>query len=399
MAGISHLTELYTKKGKDFIENLFSNELIVTEKADGSAFLFQRDEEGNKFFKRDDRQPISKLDRTLMRFYEKPIDYITKVSENKKFPTDYRFGFEYFQNTNPVSIVYDRLPKNNLVLTHIKKMDKNGKLVSIIDDEKELKKWAKIFEVEEIYVIFEGKLNSKQKQDIVEFLETPFDNLVKKFETTSFTRYIISILNPSLKNTALSYGIENPIEGLIFKFKNTEFLSKLVDPVFTNAAKIKAKERIERTDGNDQYAILMNSFISWFEDANRIKEITIVGDDEEERYIDTIFKLTTNYIYQNSIFLKDIEIEVPEFAKQEDFRLNKQMIKNTDILKFIKSNEQYEPIYRIFLSGFKQLRVRKTNLIDDNLKNRINKIVVQLNNTSKSINEGFLSFNEWRKNK
>lgn len=396
MAGIIHLSDIYSKKGKEFLENLFSSSLVVTEKADGSAIFFQKTDNELLFFKRDDRKPLSRLDRTLMKFYEKPISYLSKFS-NEKMPSNYRFGFEYFQNTQPVSIAYERLPKNNLVLTHIKIVDVSGKTINVIDDEKELSKWAKIFDVEGPYIIFNGKLDNKQKDSIYDFLNTPFDELVRRFRTDSFTRYIVSILNPSLKNTALSYGIENPIEGLVFKFKNADFLAKVVDPVFTDAAKTKAKERIERTENNDQYAIIMSSFISWLNSNNLVNNIVVDGSDKDEKYIDLVTKLTVYYINDNTKFLSGVEIEVPDFAKQDEFRLNLDMINNKDINKFIRANQNYEPIFRMFLSGFKQLRVKKTNLIDDNLKRNINAVVTLLNNRVQTINENFLSFDEWLK--
>ena len=48
MAGISHLYDLYNKKGKDFIDNLFNTYVTVNEKMDGSAFIFERDTMVNK---------------------------------------------------------------------------------------------------------------------------------------------------------------------------------------------------------------------------------------------------------------------------------------------------------------------------------------------------------------
>ena len=40
MAGIKYLSDIYEKKGKAFIENLFNKTVIVTENLDGSAFSF-----------------------------------------------------------------------------------------------------------------------------------------------------------------------------------------------------------------------------------------------------------------------------------------------------------------------------------------------------------------------
>ena len=69
MAGINHLYDIYNKKGSDFVSQLFSQFVTINEKMDGSAFSFERDKEtGNfKFYRRDQRNPITLVDRTLMK--------------------------------------------------------------------------------------------------------------------------------------------------------------------------------------------------------------------------------------------------------------------------------------------------------------------------------------------
>ena len=69
MSGIKYLADIYEKKGKDFIEKLFSQELSVTENLDGSSFSFEKDFTGDNisFYKKDQENPITKVDRILMR--------------------------------------------------------------------------------------------------------------------------------------------------------------------------------------------------------------------------------------------------------------------------------------------------------------------------------------------
>jgi hypothetical protein len=116
MAGINHLYDLYNKKGADFIQSLFSQYVTINEKMDGSAFSFERDSDTGKFnfYRRDQRNPITLVDRTLMKYYEKPIQYIESLPPSilEKIPRGWRFGLEYFADTKPVEIVYDRIPKN-----------------------------------------------------------------------------------------------------------------------------------------------------------------------------------------------------------------------------------------------------------------------------------------------
>jgi hypothetical protein len=399
MAGLKHLSDIYSKKGKDFLNDLFNKKLVVSEKPDGSILSMQDNGDGPLFYKRDDRQAISKLDRTIISLYEPPIAYLTKVANRVNLPKDLRFGFEYFQNTNPVSIAYDKLPKNGLVLTHMKQVNDAGKVTKFIDDPTILKKWAKKVGVEEPFIIFDGKLSKEQKEKLVEFLETPFEDLVTRFNTSSFTRYIVSILDPSLKNTALNNTLDTAIEGLVFKFNDGEVLAKVVDPVFTQAAKDKAKDRASGKNSSDEFGLILNSFIDWVESNNMLGSVLVDGDTEEEKYIELMTQLTKQYISKNKAFLDGVKIEKPEFAKAADFKLNTNMIRNKEVVDFIKKNPANEDLFKMLLSGFRKIRVRNTNVIDDNLKTSINRLVNNIRTLINTTNEGFLSFKEWKASK
>jgi len=63
MSGITHLYDLYNKKGKEFVDKLLNSYVTVNEKMDGSAFIFERDIDSGKFnfYKRDQRNPIKRV--------------------------------------------------------------------------------------------------------------------------------------------------------------------------------------------------------------------------------------------------------------------------------------------------------------------------------------------------
>jgi hypothetical protein len=158
-----------------------------------------------------------------------------------KLPVGFKFGFRYFHNTKPANIVYDKIPLNGLVLTDIK--NPSGK---IIDDVSILNGISDLLRVEKPPVIWYGKLDKSQKTRILEYLRTPEDELVKRFKTDSFTKYIISILNPEIEATALKNDIEKPIDSIIFKFISDDtsevFHSKVIDPVITQINRSNEEE-------------------------------------------------------------------------------------------------------------------------------------------------------------
>ncbi len=254
MSGISHLYDIYAKKGNDFISDLFNKYVTVNEKMDGSAFCFERDGETGefKFYKRDQRNPITLVDRTLMKYYEKPINYIESLPPHiiENIPRGFRFGMEYFSSTKPVEIAYDRIPDNNLILSYVHKIE-NGKIKATIQKKEELDNWADLLGVERPPIIFQGYLSDEQKKKILEFVNTPFSDLVEEFKTKSFVTFIIGVLNPEIKKTTLNYDLEKAIEGVVFRFGSGEndsdtVIAKMVDPVFTDMAKAKYAEKKER---------------------------------------------------------------------------------------------------------------------------------------------------------
>ena len=398
MAGLQHLIDIYQNKDKEFIDLLFNKTLVVSEKPNGSFFSLQQSENGKiNFYKRNDRQPITTLDRTIISLYEPPIEYIEKKVANKELPKNIRFGFEYFQNTKPFSISYDRLPKNGLVLTHMKELDDNNKVIKFIDDTEILSKWAKYFAVEEPFVIFKGNLSKHQKDLIEDFLSTPFNDLVHKFKTTSFTKYIISILNPKMKKTALNNTLSKPIEGLVFKFNDGEYLAKLVDPLFMQIAREQSVARKKKKGSSDDFGLIIYTFINWIEEYDILKDFISNGETTEDKYVDLMTRITKRFIDDNRIFLTGVNIKKLDFAKAPEFSINTKMIKNKEVVEFIENNSEFEEIFKILLSGFRKTRKRKTNTIDNNVMRQINSVVTRIQMITSKTNEEFLSFSDFRK--
>ena len=94
-----------------------------------------------------------------------------------------------------------------------------------------------------------------------------------------------------------------------------------------------------------------------------------------------------------------VKIEKPEFAKADEFKLNTKMIKNKEVVDFIKRNPDNEDLFKMLLSGFRKIRVRNTNVIDDKLKTSINRLVNNIRTLITTTNEVFLSFKEWKASK
>ena len=382
MSGISHLYDIYNKKGKDFINNLFNSYVTVNEKMDGSAFVFDRDLETGRFnfYKRDQRNPITLVDRTLMKYYEIPIQYIESLPPHiiKDLPRGWKFGLEYFANIKPVEIAYDRLPKNNLILSYVHTKSENGKPSSTIQDKEKLDTWADLLGVERPPIVFQGCLSEEQKDKILDFLRTPFEELVSEYKTRSFVRYIIGVLNPEAQASALSNDLDKPIEGIVFRFgeedsESEPVLSKMVDPVFTEMAKEKSKKKIEEKP-SDFLGITILDVMNFILERG-VDSFGVSGNTDDERYISFISDVFSKFLEEYGYKYKGADFQEPDYLKKDEFRLNKPLIKDKRVLSYLEADDSYESLFKLILNSFRKIKKRAGGIITAGIIDQFNLLV------------------------
>jgi hypothetical protein len=400
---------MYNKKGADFINQLFNQFVTINEKMDGSAFSFERDRESGKFrfYRRDQRNPITLVDRTLMKYYEKPIQYIESLPPHilERIPRGWRFGLEYFANKAPVEIVYDRIPKNNLILSYVHQMGDGGKIKKTVQDKEKLDDWADLLGVEKPPIIFQGRLSEDQKSDLMEFMETPFKELVEKFRTNSFVRFIIKTLNPELTKTALNDDLDKDVEGVVFRFgepdkESDTVLAKMVDPVFTEMAKQKAQNRKTKKPSDFLGITIMDVMNFILEEG--IDSFDVQGESDDERYISFMSDVFVKFLDRYSKKYAGTDFEEPEYLKRDDFRLNMDMVRDSRVLKLVKQDESFESLFKLMLNSFRKIKTRAGGIITVGMMDQLNSLIKDIKEYIKKpkskVNEShFFSFDEFRR--
>ena len=410
MSGINHLYDLYNKKGKEFVDQLFNTYVTVNEKMDGSAFTFERDKETGKFkfYRRDQRNPITLVDRTLMKYYEKPIQYIESLPPHilEQIPRGWRFGLEYFANTKPVEITYDRIPKNHLLLSYVHEYGDDGKIKKTIQDKGELDNWADLLGVDRAPIIFQGYLTDDQKDKITDFLRTPFEGLVQKFKTQSFVRYIISTLNPKLTKTALNDDLDKDVEGIVFRFgepskENEPVLAKMVDPVFTQMAKDKSMKQREDKP-SDFLGIALMDVMNFILERG-LDDFRVDGDSEDERYISFMSDVFAKFLDKYSDKYRGADFEEPEYLKREEFRLNKDLVDDRRVLKYVNDDESFESLFKLMLNSFRKIKSRASGIVTKGMMEQMNLLIRDIKDYIEKPRKGklnessFPSFLDFRK--
>jgi hypothetical protein len=389
MAGINHIQEIYEKRGEDFLNNLLNNYVIISEKVDGTFFGVKKSKDDKfHYFKKSGE--ISYVDRVLMKYYNQAISYFESLDPQKRerIPSNFYFGFEYITRSDTPSKKYDRLPKNNLILSYIHKLDDSGKIVSTLQNKEQLDRWADFLQVEKPPIIFEGKLNDEQRTSILDFIHSPSNELANKFKTTSFTKYIISILNEELTSSFLKNDLDGNIDGIIFRFYDETdendpkiFLAKLVDPIFNNREKT-SDSPIENKSQDYIWLIvidLMNQFEMY--NLDELRDMIKSGSNFEEKYILLINSIFKDFISEYSGKYEGLQLEIPEYLKREEFQLDKSLILDPEVIKLINYNETYTEIYKILLTFFRKIRKRSgAGFFDSELLTQLNLIVAKIKN-------------------
>lgn len=388
---MEHFYKALSKKEQTFLDDLFNSYVTITEKIDGNAFSAEWSGDEWIFYKRNAKNPINVLDRTMMKTYEPLIDFFEEkpTSVTSKLQAGLRFEMEHVSTLKPNLIGYDRLPQNNLIL-HSVSLYNNGKLQNKIEDTKELQKYAKILDVSPVPIIFQGKLNSKQIEELETFLKTPREDLVERFKTESFTRYIFSVLDPKQTKTYLQDNLDSSIEGIVFYFNDKVFLAKLVDPTFEETVLDKKSNNAAMDESEELRNLFLTDFFGFVLDSN-LSKYSKIKSKNFKAYIEIVSDLFVEFCKKydvkkySGIFDKQIDV-----FKGGEFDINPRFL-DDDIKKIINKNKDLETCFKIALSGLRYNKKRFSK--DDHPLNKeaINAISLYVNE-SKLLLESFSEY-------
>jgi hypothetical protein len=398
---MKELARIYKELGQDFVNDLFKDYLVVTEKLSGSAFSFEKAGSSLKFFKSNDK-PINLVDRTLMVYYEKPINYIKDSTDSfmDSIPGNWRFCFQYFVHNEPGVIRYDKLPKNNLVLTHILVKNPNGKVTKIIEDPRVIEDWSNALGVTPLLPIFKGYLTDEQKESIKKFIKTPIEDQLEIFKTSSFAEYLIKVLNPKLNSTILQDDLSKPIESIIFKFYKTggtQIISaKLIDPYTANL--LKHREPIDpKKAPADVNEILLLDILAFIEERGlRSNELLTASPDE--RYLELVSSIFNDYVVRRGKGISDLGIERADFAKGDEFKLNVDLIPSQATQATLKQNEKMQDLFKIMLGSLRKKRNpdKPGNVLTPSVIEDFNALVSKIEDAiNKPVDDKFKTFSDY----
>jgi hypothetical protein len=352
-----------------FIELISNEEIIIYEDVQGSKIWINY-VNGNWLIrpKNINQNPINLVDLAMQKYYKYAWAYLLSLPDEVTDllrPNMY-FCFEYFPDEQPAHIKYERIPKNNLILTTICKY---GKKYSY--DIEELKIYADLFGVETLPIIYNGKLSDKQLKAITYFLNTSEQDTKLFLKNTNFTEFFYKLLNPFAKNSFLKKdSFQQNLEKIIIRFikSNKESTLEILNPIY-NKMQLKVD-----SEYSDVYSILLFNFMQWLLSID-IDELDISGTTREVIYINLISKLFNMYIQKYEINIIDFIFTVPEFFNSDKFRINQALIKNETTLDYINKHSKIEYVFKIILSNFQRKHKKEIGIINNIALDHLNTLV------------------------
>ena len=369
---MSKLVTLNGSNDQELLSSIFDNEIVVFEDIQGSKIWVNWN--GKEFAikpKSMSSEKLNLVDLAIQNYYNPAIKFFESLDIRVKslLNKNWYFGFEYFPDNQPANIEYSRVPKNNLVLTAL---NKSGKYDFSIE---ELDEYARLFDVDMLPIVFQGKLNERMIEAIKYFINTSEDDLEYIFGEKSFAFFFYKILNPSSQNSFLmdEEDYQNNLEKLIVRTIKGDLSFEILNPLYKRISDNNSTEFVEI------YTLILVNFLNFCQSFN-LDEIKLKGSKRDEIYIYLISKLFNVYISEVKQDLLDFDFTVPEFFDKEKFKINTELISNKLTKDYIKESDKLEYIFKVILGSFSKKRKKPIGIFTDNTVILFNVFVTDINN-------------------
>lgn len=352
----------------EFIDKIKDKELLIYEDIQGSQIYVKYN--GKEFIikpKSIKNDNLNFIDLTVQKFYNQAFiffnslpNYITEILNH-----NWWFVFEYFPDTQPANIEYKRKPKNSLILTCILKGSKH------VYNYDELIEFSKLFNVDTLPVVFKGKLNNKQLEIINLYLNTSEKDLKYVFGEENFAKFFYSILNPNIDNSFLMNNKEfnDNIEKLTIKIDgDNKYSFEILNPIHKKLSLNNNTEYVEI------YSLIIINFLEYIQTQN-IDNIKLTKITKDNLYIELISKLFNNYIEEVKEDILDWNFHIPDFFKENKFKINIELLDNDKTIDFIKTDPKIEYVFKTILGTYYKKRKKPVGLFTNKTVDLFNKTI------------------------
>lgn len=297
-----NLQQIYNSEGFNKIYKLLSNEVSIFEKRMETLLFIKFIGKGDFVILKKNKKPITKIDKILNPIYKQVEDHFSTVRYLKRFKN---FIFKIGASEKGIRLQYVK--------------DQNG---DIHYQSEVLKEYAKLLKIKPLAYVYEGILNAKQKNHLIE------NHIEKK-----------SILSGVIKVD----GSQN-----FYNFGNY------------------SRESIPK----DINVIIVTDFIKFF----KKNEFSVIFDteDKSDRYIKLMTQYFIEYYKANSHKFANIHFDAPNYT------INSELIENSQLLEIFEKDNDAILIYKVLLGSFAK-KMHSRGLYNEIDINNINEVINKIN--------------------
>lgn len=366
---MSKLLTLNSIEDSSIIDDILNDELIIIEDIQGSKIWVNWN--GSEFqirTKSVNGERINLVDLAMQNYYNPVFNYFSALDNRVKSLLNKKwwFCFEFFPDEQPANITYSRTPKNGLVITSIYKQGKYGFNID------EILEYARLFEVDYIPIVYQGKLTETMKEAILYFLNTSEEDLEFVFGDKSFSYFFYKILNPKTSNSFLMDGEFQPnLQKLLIRSKTRDISFELLNPLYKRANDSNTTEFVEI------YTLILINFLNFCQSIN-LEDIKIKGETFDEMYIFLMSKIFNIYMNEVKEDIENFDFVVPNFFDKDKFKINTELIKNKTTKEYISEHPKFEYIFKVILGSFSKKKKKPIGIFSENTVTLFNKFVDEI---------------------
>lgn len=372
------LLRLNDIENRRLLDKLAENDILVYEDVQGhTIFVNWNGKEWSIKAKSLSNQCITLVDLAMQKVYGKAYEYLQTLDSRvtSLLNKDHWYCFEYFYDEQPANIKYDRMPKNNLILTCIVKI---GKTTKYTFDINELREYANLLDCDTLPILFEGRINSNQIKLIEHFLNTSASDLEFVFDETNFAQFFYQILNPNADNSFLmkTNSFQDNLEKIIIRFTedDDETSMAILNPLYKKISDTNTTEHAEL------YSLILLNFLEYCQLVDLTK-LNLKGTNRSELYLDAVCKLFNMYAKKLEPEIESLDIVVPVFFKEDKFKINTGLIDNKITKNYIAISFKFEYIFKTILGSFSKKKKKPIGVFSESTLIYFNDFVELLNKT------------------
>jgi hypothetical protein len=356
---------------EEFINILKNNELFIYEEVEGSSIFVKWD--GTHFVIKPKSLKMDELnfiDLTVQKFYNQAYIYLHSLPNfvTDLVNTNWWFCFEYFPDNQPANVTYNRVPKNNLILNCIIKGSKWEY------DYNELVEYSNLFGVDMLPIVYKGKLSQKQLEVIDLYLNTSEEDIKYLFDNDNFAYFFYKILNPKIDNSFLMNkdNFNDNLEKIIIKIDGkSKYSFEILNPLYQKMNLINSTEYVEI------YTLILLKFLEFCQLID-LKKYKITKYTKDELYVEYISLLFNDFMNDTGSSIKKWDFNIPQFFKQDKFKINVGLLFNEDTKNYLLSDEKIEYIFKCILGSFNKKRKKPIGIFNDITISLFNRFVDEI---------------------